>query len=94
MAEVHPILHFLAPTGAGAARAVDAQVQEVLDHGNREIAGEASLDDVLDFLFQGIRELYPCDRIGLAFIEDDGRRIVAHRSKANYQPILLKQGYA
>ncbi|WP_306600293.1 GAF domain-containing sensor histidine kinase [Geothrix sp. 21YS21S-2] len=94
MAEVHPILHFLAPTGAGAVRAFDAQEQEVLDHVNREIAGESSLDDILDFLFQGIRELYPCDRIGLAFIEDEGRRIVAHRSRANYEPILLKEGYA
>lgn len=93
MAEVHPILHFLAPTGAGTARAFDAQEQEVLDRVNREAAGEASLDDLLDFLFGTIRELYPCDRIGLAFIEDDGRRIVAHRTRADYAPILLKDGY-
>ncbi|BDU73239.1 GAF domain-containing sensor histidine kinase [Mesoterricola silvestris] len=94
MAEVHPILHFLAPTGAGPARVFDAQEQAVLDRVNQEIAGESSLDDILDFLFQGIRELYPCDRIGLAFIEDEGRRIVAHRNRTLYEPMLLKEGYA
>jgi len=95
MPEGSPTLHFLAPTWAGThARAFDAQEQEVLDHVNQQIAGEASLDDVLDFLFEVIRDLYPCDRIGLAFLEDDGRRIVARKSRANYEPVLLQDGYA
>jgi hypothetical protein len=95
MAEVHPIIHFLAPTGGGAlARPFDPEEQEVLDHVNQKIAGESSLDDVMDFLFEAVRELYPCDRIGLAFIEDDGRRIVSHKGRALYEPMLLKPGYA
>ena len=95
MAEAHPILHFIAPPGAGALpRTFDPQEQQVLDHVNQKIAGESSLDDVLDFLFESVRELYPCDRIGLAFIEEDGRRIVAQKSRTLYEPVLLKNGYA
>ena len=93
MPEAHPILHYLAPTGA-LARAFDDQEQEVLDHLNRGLAGEASLDDLVDVLFEGIRELYPCDRIGLAFLEDDGRRIVARKSRTLYEPMQLRPGYA
>ena len=66
----------------------------MLDHVNQKVAGMASLDEILDFLFASIRELYPCDRIGLAFIEDDGRRIVAQKNRALYEPVLLKNGYA
>jgi signal transduction histidine kinase len=89
-----PTLHFLAPPGeALPTRAFDAQEREVLDRVNRRVAGEASLDDLLDFLFQAIPELYPCDRIGLAFLEDDGRRIVAHGNRARYAPVLLAPGY-
>jgi signal transduction histidine kinase len=95
MAEMHPTLHFLAPTRGGTGpRPFDAKEQEVLDLVNQRIAGEASLDDLLDFLFESIRELYPCDRIGLAFLEDEGRRIVAHRTRALYEPILLEAGYS
>lgn len=89
-----PTLHFLAPPGGTVpARAFDAQEQQVLDRVNQRIAGEATLDDLLDFLFQAIPELYPCDRIGLAFLEDEGRRIVAHGNRARYAPVLLASGY-
>ncbi|BDU76800.1 sensor histidine kinase [Mesoterricola sediminis] len=92
MADNHPILHFLAPTGA-PGRAFDAEEQAVLDRLNQKVAGESSLDDLLDLLFQGVRELYPCDRIGLALAEDEGRRIVAQRYRALYEPVLLRDGY-
>jgi hypothetical protein len=95
LANFHPILHFIAPTGADVAvRPLSGDERAILDTVNQKVAGEASLDDLLDFLFDTIPELYPCDRIGLAFIEDDGRRIVSQRSKALYQPLLLDRGYA
>ncbi len=95
MAETHASLHFIAPTGAGGrARPFSAEEKRILDTVNQKVAGEASLDDLLEFLFDTIRELYPCDRIGLAFLEDDGRRLVAQKHKALYQPVLLDAGYA
>jgi len=93
--EPHPPLHFIVPVGAGkGARPFTPEEQRVLDTVNQKVAGELSLDDLLAFLFGSIRELYPCDRIGLAFLEDDGRRIVARNSQALYQPLLLGSGYA
>ena len=93
MAETHASLHFIAPTGTGG-RPFSAEEKAILATVNQKVAGEASLDDLLDFLFDTIRELYPCDRIGLAFLEDDGRRLVARKHKALYQPVLLGAGYA
>jgi len=93
LAETHASLHFIAPTGTGG-RPFSAEEKAILATVNQKVAGEASLDDLLDFLFDTIRELYPCDRIGLAFLEDDGRRLVARKHKALYQPVLLGAGYA
>jgi signal transduction histidine kinase len=91
---LHPILHFIAPTGSGeGVRPFTKGEKEILSTVNQKVAGEASLDDLLDFLFDTIPELYPCDRIGLAFLEDDCRRIVSQKSKALYQPLLLDRGY-
>ena len=91
-AGAHPILHYLAPTGS--ARPFTPEEKAILDTVNQKVAGEASLDDLLDFLFQTIRELYPCDRIGLAFLDDEDRRIVSRKSTALYAPLLLERGYA
>jgi len=95
LAESHPLLHYIAPTGPGSgARAFTAEERAILDQVNQKIAGESSLEELLQFLFEPIRELYPCDRIGLAFLEEEGRRIVARNSVALYQPLLLRSGYA
>ena len=94
MTETHPVLHYIAPPGPGGAqRAFTAEERAVLATVNQKVAGEASLDDLLGLLFETIPELYPCDRIGLAFLEDDGRRIVARRNRALYRPLLLDVGY-
>jgi hypothetical protein len=93
--EAHATLHYIAPTGAaGKARPFTREEKRILDTVNQQVAGEASLDDLLEFLFGNLRELYPCDRIGLAFLEDDGLRLVARRHRADYQPVLLAPGYA
>jgi hypothetical protein len=95
LADPHPLLHYIAPTGgAGRGRAFTREERVILDTVNQKVAGEASLEDLLGLLFDTIPELYPCDRIGLAFLEDDGRRIVAQHIRALYQPMLLRRGYA
>ena len=95
MPDLHPTLHYIAPMGAsGVTRPFTQAERIILDTVNQKVAGEASLDDLLEFLFDTIPDLYPCDRIGLAFVEDDGRRIVSRKSKALYEPLLLDHGYA
>lgn len=96
MTEFHSTLHYVTPLSRTDPRRAGFPPEEqgVLDTINQKIAGEPSLSEVMDFLFETIREIYPCDRIGLAFIEEDGKRIVSHYAKALYGPLRLGKGYA
>lgn len=60
----------------------------------RKVAAQSSLQEVVDFVFDVTADVSPCDRIGVALLEDDGQRIVAHYARAAYEPVLLKKGYA
>ncbi len=93
MVELNPNLHFLSTfEGAEEERFPDEE-QAILDNVNDKVAAQASLGELMEFLFGAVQELYPCDRIGLAFLDDEGRRIIAHWTKALYEPLLLKEGY-
>jgi signal transduction histidine kinase len=85
-------LRYLAPP-AGAAEFTPAE-REALDKVNARIAAAKSLEAAMAFLFEATRAVSPCDRIGLSFLDEDGRRIVAHHAVAAYEPLLLKKGYA
>ncbi len=61
---------------------------------NQKIAGLPSLEHVLDFLFDSTRDLFPCDRLSMAFLDESGERLMARWSRALYEPLLLKPGYA
>jgi signal transduction histidine kinase len=67
---------------------------EVLDLVNRKVAAGRSLEEVLDFLFRATRDVCPCDRLGVAFLEEDAQRVVARRAVADYEPVLLGPGWA
>lgn len=80
--------------GAGPPGVPAPRETEVLDLVNRKVAAGRSLDEVLDFLFRATRDVCPCDRIGVAFLEEEGRRVVARRAVADYEPVLLGAGWA
>ncbi len=65
----------------------------VLNTVNQKIAAAESLDQVMTFLFDTTKNIFPCDRIGLAFLEENGRRIVSRWVKAKYEPVVLPIGY-
>ena len=69
-------------------------VRDTLDHINRKVAAHESLEDVMQFLFDAGRRIWPCDRLGLAFIQDDGKRLVQRWTRARYSPFNLPEGYA
>ncbi len=69
-------------------------VVDTLEHINRKIAAHESLEEVMTFLFDAGRRIWPCDRIGLAFIQDDGKRVVQRWTSARYTPVHLTEGYA
>lgn len=52
------------------------------------------LEEVMAYVFEATRELYPCDRLGLAFVQDDGHRVVSRWVAADYEPLQLDTGYA
>ena len=68
--------------------------REVLADINRRVAAAQTLAGVMDFVFASSLEITPCDRLGLAFVEEDGRRVVSRWARAAYAPLLLGEGYA
>ena len=67
---------------------------DTLEKINARIAAGRSLEEIITFLFETVRAVSPCDRIGLSFLEEGGRRLVAHFAIAAYTPLLLRKGYA
>ena len=61
---------------------------------NQKIAAAPSLESLIDYLFESSRTVFPCDRIAIAFLEDDDQRLVAHYAVAAYEPMLLTAGYS
>jgi hypothetical protein len=64
-----------------------------LDRVNDRVAAADSLDQLVRFVFDATRPLFPCDRLSVAFVEEDGRRIRSRVVVADYEP-LLDRGYA
>ncbi len=65
----------------------------VLDTINHKVAAAESLDAVMEFLFNSIRWVSPCDRLALAFLEEDANRLVMHWVRADYKPLLMTKGH-
>jgi signal transduction histidine kinase len=66
----------------------------VLEGINREVGAKATLPEVIDYIFEAMQSLSNCDRLAVAFLEEDGRHLVAYYAKAVYQPLLLGKGYS
>ncbi|HQO40101.1 MAG TPA: hypothetical protein PK986_06515, partial [Spirochaetota bacterium] len=66
--------------------------KSILDTINLKVAGGNSLTDILEFLFEETRKLFSCDRMDVAFIEDNATRMVLKSVRTVYQPVLLKKG--
>lgn len=68
--------------------------QALLDSVNQRIATGQNLGEVLDFLFDSTRDLCPCDRMGIAFLDETGQRLSVYLTRARYAPLHLDKGYA
>ncbi len=65
----------------------------ILNYINQKVAAGESLKDIIDFIFRETRAIMPCDRIGIAFAEEDNTRLVLYHVIASYQPVYLTKGY-
>lgn len=86
------LLYFEAPQGREGV--FSQQEKEVLAQINQKVAAADSLPEILEFLFSESGEIFSGDRLGLAFLEEEGKRAKAHWSCAAYRPLLLQQGYS
>ncbi len=90
-----PALRYFDPFRESQAFAPLAEDERhILSTVNQQIAAKRSLTDVIDFLFERTGTIFPFDRIGLSFVEENGRRVVSQYARASYEPILLGKGYA
>ncbi|MBN1670638.1 MAG: GAF domain-containing sensor histidine kinase [Kiritimatiellae bacterium] len=78
----------------GAPRAFSPKERRVLQQINRKVAAAESLASLLTFVFESTRDVQPCDRLCIAFLEEDGHRIRSQWVKTVYQPVRLPAGYA
>jgi signal transduction histidine kinase len=94
MADSRTSVHYIDPAQpAPALQPFTEEERRILRLVNHRVAALPTLNDVVDFLFEETKNIFPFDRIGLAFVEDGGGRVVSHYARAAYEPLLLTQGY-
>ena len=77
----------------GAGHKITDEEKRALRVIDQQVAAKSSLNAVGDFLFESARSIIPSDRVGLACVEEGGRRVVAHYARGVYEPLLLTRGY-
>lgn len=89
------VVDFLSPSPNGADwDAFGEEEKDALRGVNQRVAAGENLGAIMDFVFDATRDICPCDRLGLAFLEGGNGRMVSHYARALYEPVLLREGYA
>lgn len=65
----------------------------MLDTVRHRVAAAESLSEIMDFVFESIKQEGHCDRLTLVFLEDGGARLVSYWTRANYEPLILPADY-
>ena len=79
---------------ARALQPISAEERTLLRTVNQKIAARPSLRDIVDYLFENTQGLIPCDRIGLAFLDEGARRVTSYYNRASYEPLLIDRDYS
>ncbi len=87
--------HFVDPfRDAQALTPISAEERTILRTVNQKIAARPSLRAIVDYLFEHTQGLIPCDRIGLAFVDDRQERVTSYYNRASYSPLSLDKDYS
>lgn len=86
-----PPLQYVQPTGDMSFAPAE---QKILDHINQKIAASPHIDETIDFLFDQTHNICPCDRISVAFVTDDARRVTSYYTRTDYDNVILQRGYS
>ena len=77
----------------GALKPISAEARTLLRTVNQKIAARPSLRAIVDYLFDNTQELIPCDRMGLAFIDEQSVYVTSYYNRASYERLRIDQGY-
>jgi signal transduction histidine kinase len=77
----------------GALKPMGAEARTLLRTVNQKIAARPSLRAIVDYLFDNTQELIPCDRMGLAFIDEQSVYVTSYYNRASYEGLRIDQGY-
>jgi signal transduction histidine kinase len=79
---------------AGALTPIGPEERRILRTVNQKIAARPSLRAIVDYLFDRTQTLIPCDRLGLAFVDEKAERVTSYYTKANYDNLLIDKDYS
>ena len=88
-----PVLNYRAAEAAPRDDELSARERLLLRLVNHRVVMAPTLAGVLDALFDDAAPVLPCDRMGLAFVDDDGTTLTAAHVVAGYRPLRLREGY-
>jgi signal transduction histidine kinase len=87
--------HFVDPfRDAQALTPITSEERTILRTVNQKIAARPSLRGIVDYLFDHTQGLIPCDRIGLAFVDERGERVTSYYNRASYEPLAIDKDYS
>ncbi len=78
---------------AGALVPIGPEERTLLRTVNQKIAARPSLRAIVDYLFDNTQTLIPCDRMGLAFIDERGEFVTSYYNRASYEGLRIGEGY-
>ncbi len=79
---------------AGALTPIGPAERSILRTVNQKIAARPSLRAIVDYLFENTQALIPCDRLGLAFVDEKGERVTSYYNRASYDGLLIDRDYS
>ncbi len=74
--------------------ALSADQRGIIDDINRRVAISNNIAELVDFVFARLPGCMPCERIGIAFVEEQGWRLVSNHHVASYAPLFLIKDFA
>jgi signal transduction histidine kinase len=89
-----PAVTYVDPFRDGAAlKPIGAEERTLLRTVNQKIAARPSLRAIVDYLFDNTQALIPCDRMGLAFIDEQSVYVTSYYNRTSYDGRRIDQGY-
>jgi len=89
-----PAVTYVDPFRDGAAlKPIGPEARTLLRTVNQKIAARPSLRAIVDYLFENTQSLIPCDRMGLAFIDEQSVYVTSYYNRTSYDGLRIDQGY-